>query len=83
MRKNMTAPTLYVHSIPAIFGDAIMVNTEIYKKKISQSSYFESLYVDGSHHLHMVKPKETAEIVFNFLNKINNTIPPQKINSKI
>ena len=74
MRKNLTAPTLYVHAIPATFGREVLENTEIYKRKISQNAeYTESLFVEGSHHLHMVKSKEAAQIVLNFLDKINNT----------
>lgn len=79
---KIEAPLLSLHAVPASYGDVKGKNTRALVEKIRQKSsgIVESGYIEGSHHFHMIKPKQTAEIIVNFLNKIKSIEP---VNSKL
>lgn len=67
--KTLSSPVMLMYATPPPFGqelfDQIMkIMNEI---KANSKSTVELIEVEGTHHFHMLKPQETAEIVFNFL----------------
>ena len=71
---KLTAPLLTIHAVPPSYGEEKGENTLRNIEKLGQNSlsFVETVFLDGSHHLHMTKPKEAAQIILNFLNKIKN-----------
>lgn len=69
---KLNAPLLTIHSVPPSYGQEKGENTlkVIEKLRADSLSFVETVFLDGSHHLHMTKPKEAANVVLNFLNKI-------------
>ncbi len=74
---KIVAPTLNIHAVPPSYGEVKGANTLAFIDQIRERSIaiIESVNVEGSHHLHMTKAKQTAEIILNFLNKIRNLDP--------
>ena len=69
--KNQTSPHLMIHAVPSAYGDKKAVDTQIFLDLMrANQAHVESEFVNGTHHLHMIKPKEISELVFEFLNKL-------------
>ena len=74
--KTLSSPVLLVYATPPpftqeLFDQIMKIMTEI--KKNNKSSV-ELCPINGTHHFHMLKPAESAEIIINFLkDKVNNS----------
>ncbi|CAF1104323.1 unnamed protein product, partial [Brachionus calyciflorus] len=70
--RNVNAPILSIHADPPSFGEDAVNSTIQFLKKINQNSKnrIEFTKILGTHHFHMIKPKETSEIIHKFFNKI-------------
>lgn len=71
--RNQTSPNLMIHAVPPAYGDKKAVDTHVFLDRIraNEKARIESVFLNGTHHLHMIKPKETSEVIFDFLNKLN------------
>lgn len=63
-----------------LIGQASFDNTLNTLRIISDESRvkIKTSVIDGTHHFHMIKPKETAQVIFEFLNKLQ-TSPSTKL----
>lgn len=75
MVKSINVPTLFIHATPPFYGTELAQKTEkfINEIKINSNALFESVFIEGSHHLHMIKVKETSSVILNFLEKLKST----------
>lgn len=71
---KFTSPVLSMHASPPSYGEVKGANTLRLVEEIRErsSAILESVFVEGTHHFHMIKPKETSDIILNFLNKIKS-----------
>jgi hypothetical protein len=76
MIRDLNANMLMIHADPPSFGEEFSVATMRFLKKISQNQkanlQFET--IKGTHHFHMSSPKETAQLILKFFNKIKNNV---------
>lgn len=67
--KTINSPICLIYATPPPFGqplfDQIMKIMNEIKK--NSKSVVELIPIEGTHHFHMLKPKETADIILNFL----------------
>ena len=70
--KYLTAPTFCIHADPPSYGEQALNDTLKFIENINVGSRtkIELSTMKGTHHFHMIKPKETAEMFFKFLDKI-------------
>lgn len=70
--KYLTAPTMLIHATPASYGDRALKDTLKTINIINDGSRtkIELAEFEGTHHFHMIKPKETAEILLKFLDRL-------------
>lgn len=80
--KNQKAPHLMNHAVPPSYGKEKSVEIRLYVDKIKagSKSKIETVFLNGTHHFHMIKPKETCEIILEFLNRLKRD---QKTLSKL
>lgn len=73
--KNQESPHLMLHSVPFAYGEKKGEDTIIYLDRIRAEGKapVESVFIDGTHHFHMMKPKETSEHCWNFLKRLKST----------
>lgn len=78
--KYLTAPTICIHAMPASYGDRALEDTLKTISKINDGSRtkIELAEFEGTHHFHMIKPKETAEILLKFLDRLK-IVPSTKL----
>lgn len=67
--KNLSSPVMLIYATPPPFGqelfDQIMkIMNEI---KNNSNSEVNLVPIEGTHHFHMLKPQQTAEIILKFL----------------
>ncbi|CAF0900840.1 unnamed protein product [Brachionus calyciflorus] len=81
MRKNLKAPWLVIHADPPSYGERAGEITTKFIKDIEKESNTKIQYetFKGTHHFHMIYPKETAEIIYKFLDNLNT----KESNSKL
>lgn len=70
--RFLRAPGLIIHAIPASYGDQSLVDTLKIIDEINEKSktHIEKQTFNGTHHFHMINPKETSERVLKFLDKL-------------
>jgi hypothetical protein len=73
--SSLSAPVLFVHAEPASYGDLAEKDTMKLIDSIEQNSKskIEKLKINGTHHFHMINPKETSILIHQFLDKIKIT----------
>lgn len=73
---KLCAPMLTIQVVPPPYGDDPGENTlkviEMIRKN-STAGLVETTFVEGSHHFHMANPKQAADMVLGFLNRIRKT----------
>ena len=69
--QNLITPTMFIYATPPPFGQALydQIMKIIQKIKANSKSDVEMTPIEGTHHFHMLKPEETADIVLKFLDK--------------
>lgn len=82
---NLITPALFIYATPPPFGPKLFdqIMNIINEIKKNSHSDVETAPIEGTHHFHMLKPAETAEIVLGFLSRKaqdwevnNNNIKP-------
>lgn len=70
--KRLIAPTLCIHADPPSYDELALLDTLKTIDLINEGSKtkIELLKFKGTHHFHMISPKETAELILKFLDKI-------------
>ena len=76
IHARLKAPTLIVHALPPYYGEKALQGT--YKllagvDEHSTSANIEFRTIDGTHHVHMLKPRETAALVLDFFHKVDTS----------
>ena len=73
--KNQERPHLMIHSAPFAYGQNKGADTIIFCDRIraQEKAPVESVFFKGTHHLHMMQPKEVSEICWNFLKRLNSS----------
>jgi pimeloyl-ACP methyl ester carboxylesterase len=74
MKKTFKIPALVLHVNPPSYGEkATQFTIEFVNEMRSKSNNDQILMrqLEGTHHVHMIRPKEVSEIVFEFLDKLN------------
>lgn len=71
MTTRFSPPALMIHADPPSYGQRALDATMKYLIGINENSKtkIELTKMDGTHHFHMIKPKETAEMIHKFLDK--------------
>lgn len=69
--RNQKSPHLMIHSTPFAYGERKAEDTIMFLDRIRAEgrAKIESVFFDGNHHFHMIKPKQVSEICFNFLKR--------------
>ena len=81
MLKGIDIPWLMIHADPPAYGERPAKTTMDFLKKIEATSKTSIQFeiFKGTHHFHMIQPKETAEIVLKFIDKIKVNITNAKL----
>ncbi len=68
---QLITPTLFIYATPPPFGDALFeqIMKIIQNIKKNSESNVELMPFEGTHHFHMLKPAETADVVLKFLSE--------------
>lgn len=75
IRKSLTAPVLVIHAKPASYGEQSLTDTLDLCEQINQESQtsVQLKTFDGTHHFHMINPRETACLLFEFLDSLKSS----------
>ncbi|RNA00232.1 putative serine hydrolase [Brachionus plicatilis] len=70
--KGIDVPWLMIHADPPAYGERPATTTMNFMKQIEKNSKTSIQYevFKGTHHFHMIQPKETAEIILKFIDRI-------------
>lgn len=61
-------------------GKIVQLRTMFTNLFKASGARIETVHINGTHHFHMMKPEETANLIIEFLERINDSI---KINSNL
>lgn len=80
IKKNLSCPVIVIHANPASYGQESLDNTVKFLQNINEESkaQVQIKTMNGTHHFHMIKPKETAAILLKFLDDLK-MIPGTKL----
>jgi hypothetical protein len=72
----LQVPMINMYAYPPSYGQSAFDKTQFLMDFLSEKSKYKIDFkkVDGSHHFHMIKPKETAELIFKFLDSYKDVI---------
>ncbi len=73
MKRKFTPPALVITVVPASYGEKKQEYTlrlfEETKEELGDRCDIEIVKMNGTHHFHMIKPKEVAQVVIQFLDR--------------
>lgn len=80
IKKKLSVAALQIYANPPAFGQQSYEDTVGLVEKINKNSMTEikTKTFEGTHHFHMIKPKETAAIILEFLDNLK-TNPSTKL----
>ena len=69
--ESMITPVCFLYATPAPFGQELFdqIMKIIANLKKNPKSDVETVAIEGTHHFHMLKPAETADIILKFLER--------------
>ncbi len=69
--QNLKCPLLLIYATPAPYGEKLFEQIMYIMSQIKQytKSTIDLVPMEGTHHFHMLKPAETAEVIIKFLNE--------------
>jgi hypothetical protein len=73
---RLKAAALVVHALPPYYGENSLQSTYKLLSGINQhsKSHIDFLTISGTHHVHMLKPRETAALVLDFFHKADTSM---------
>jgi hypothetical protein len=73
--SSLSAPVFFIHADPPSYGEIAEKDTLQLIDSISQNSKskISKAKLKGTHHFHMIAPKETSILIHQFLDKLKIT----------
>lgn len=68
LKSYLKCPLLFITCVPATFGEKSYERTIRFFLSLKHDHLIKHVKLEGNHHLHMIKPEPTANVILEFLN---------------
>ena len=79
----MNSPLLFIYAVPASYGERKFKRTVEFFQRLRHRKLIKMLPMKGTHHFHMLKPRETSELISDFIEKDVEKRNANKLKSKL